>query len=146
MPIYRIRKYSGYKGGANYYHHADVIERSRKRALKAAQEGRVRNWRWIDTFDTASKNYIEYEILYTEHPELAKRPERPLPVRLKRLEDKVRELDNVRGIYIWLSNRLGDFNANVVVGTRSPKLRVKIEDILLPKVREIRFRYISATR
>lgn len=43
--IVRIRRSYGNKGGSNYYHHADVICQSKKEALEAAKEGRIKNWR-----------------------------------------------------------------------------------------------------
>ncbi len=77
MPIYRIRRYSGHKGGSNFYHHADVVAPNRHSALKSAKQGGVYNWRWVDTFDTASEDYIEYRFLYRVSEDEAKRPRCP---------------------------------------------------------------------
>lgn len=64
MAIYRVRRYSGTKGGSNYYFHADVIARSPASAMKAAREERVYNWRWVDRYDSSSEDYKYYELLY----------------------------------------------------------------------------------
>lgn len=76
--IFRIRMYSGRAGGSNYYHHADVIETHYTKALKAAREGRVTNWRWIDTFDKSNENYRQFEYLYMLDSSKARSPMRPL--------------------------------------------------------------------
>ena len=76
--IVRIRRESGCKGGSNHYHHADVICKSKKEALEAAKDGRVRNWRWIDRFDKASKTYEHFEVLYTLKANEATNPHRPI--------------------------------------------------------------------
>ena len=78
LPVYRIRRYSGHAGGSNHYHHADVMARDRHEALRAAKEGRVANWRWIDTYDTCDKTYCRYEYLYPLKRCEAKRPAKPL--------------------------------------------------------------------
>lgn len=75
--IVRVRRYSGFTGGQNYYHHADVICHSKKEALEAAKEGRVKNWRLIDKFDTTDRDYEYYEVLYLVTEEEAKRPHTP---------------------------------------------------------------------
>jgi len=62
--VFRIRMYSGRAGGSNYYHHADVISTHYQTALKAAREGRVTNWRWVDRYDSCEESYREYEYLY----------------------------------------------------------------------------------
>lgn len=77
MPVYRIRKHCGTKGGSNYYFHADVIAKSPASAMKAAKENRIRNWRWIDRFDTAPKTYCRYEFLYRLDDGEAKNPMMP---------------------------------------------------------------------
>jgi hypothetical protein len=74
MKVFRIRRYSGYAGGCNYYHHADVIAPTWNSALKAAKEGRVRNWRRIDSFDTSDSNYCYYKYLYVVHESEQERP------------------------------------------------------------------------
>jgi len=76
--IFRVRKLSGNIGGSNYYHHADVICKDKKEALKACEEGRVINWRWIDTYDTSIKDYVEYNILYEVAESQSKNPMKPL--------------------------------------------------------------------
>ena len=81
MSIYRIRHYFGIKGRSNHYFHADVVASSGALALKAAREGRVRNWRWIDTFDTAPKDYSRYELLYCVDAKNAKQPRAPQSVK-----------------------------------------------------------------
>ena len=60
--IFRIRKYSGYCG-QNHYHHADIIETHYMKALAAARQGRVTNWRWIDTYDSCKEDYEWFEYL-----------------------------------------------------------------------------------
>lgn len=137
MPIYRIRRHSGEKGGSNYCAHADVIARSKKNALKAAKENRIRNWRQTDTWDQSDKNYLYYEYQRIVSADEAKRAERPLPVRLKRIEEKVKKLDDVKGISITVDGRL----AMVNLWIRSPKLEEQIKDILYRVVKEIYFRY-----
>lgn len=67
--IYRIRRCIGYKGGSNYYDHADVIASCWSAALKAAREGRVRRWRQVDKFDDSDETYLEFEYLYRVNPE-----------------------------------------------------------------------------
>lgn len=84
--IVRIRRSSGYKGGSNYYHYADVICQSKKEALEAAKEGRIRNWRLIDRFDTTSKNYKEFEVLYKVDSGKAKNPRKPISKHQKKEE------------------------------------------------------------
>ena len=56
--------YSGSKGGSNYYHHADIIAPTWNSALKAAKDGRVHNWRWVDSYDHSDEDYCKYEYLY----------------------------------------------------------------------------------
>lgn len=77
MAIYRIRRYSATKGGRHYYHHADVIAKHWASALKAAKEGRVHNWRWIDSFDQANSTYEYYELLYRVDDREAVKPCKP---------------------------------------------------------------------
>jgi hypothetical protein len=77
MIIVRIRRISGYAGGSNYYHHADIICRSVAEALLAAKEKRVQNWRMIDIFDTSNKDYSEYISLGKISADGAKMPHRP---------------------------------------------------------------------
>ena len=83
--IFRIRKYSGYEGGSNYYHHADVIEKKWYLALRAAKEGRVYNWRWVDTYDTSKKTYEYYEYLGIINEEWARNPQKPKAAKRKLL-------------------------------------------------------------
>jgi hypothetical protein len=64
MRVYRIRRCAGAEGGAHTYFHADVIAPNWWTALRAAKQGRVRNWRWIDTFDRSSTTYCRYVFLY----------------------------------------------------------------------------------
>ncbi|KKU51698.1 MAG: hypothetical protein A3H69_00810 [Candidatus Sungbacteria bacterium RIFCSPLOWO2_02_FULL_47_9] len=128
--------YSGTKGGSNYYHHADVVSRNHHLALKAAKEGRVRNWRWIDTFDTASKDYRTYELLGRIEPDGAKNPRRPTPHKLLALEKRVKKIDGV------LSANMGRRYAFVLLAQRSPKLRQKVNDLLYQKFQgKVRFGY-----
>ena len=61
MKIIRIRRYSGIKGGKNYYHHADLYANNTKEALIRAKT--CGYWRWIDTFDTSDSDYVRYESL-----------------------------------------------------------------------------------
>lgn len=75
--IYRIRKHSGIKGGQNYHHHADVKASHWKTALKAAEEGRVMNWRWIDAFDKSDEDYERFEFMHSVAAQEAKWPEWP---------------------------------------------------------------------
>lgn len=75
--VYRIRKCSGYAGGSNWYHHADVISTNWQTAMKAAREGRVSNWRWIDRFDSTDETYVEFEYLYIVDERSWDRPEKP---------------------------------------------------------------------
>lgn len=72
-PIYRLRRVSCLRpGGANYYHHADVQAPTHHSAIRAAREGRVTNWRHIDTFDSCDEPYLEFEFLYRLNPEGAR--------------------------------------------------------------------------
>jgi hypothetical protein len=77
--VVRVRRYSGTKGGPNYYHHADIITTSEEEALLAAREGRIRNWRWIDTYDISENDYKRFEVLETIDFEGAKKPAEPNP-------------------------------------------------------------------
>lgn len=79
--IFRIRRTKGIKGGPNLYHHADVISTHWATALKAAKEGYVQNWRWIDRFDSSDENYCEYEYLYMVSIVEAQWPEKPINIR-----------------------------------------------------------------
>lgn len=79
--IIRIRRHFAEKGGKHYYHHADVIATSSADAMRAAVEGRVKNWRHIDSFLVGeTEGFLYYEVLYkvdgppsrwaaTPHPE-----------------------------------------------------------------------------
>lgn len=65
LPVFRIRRIACYSaGGSNYYHHADVKAATYREALRAAQEGRVQNWRSVDCFDSSDQPYMEFEYLY----------------------------------------------------------------------------------
>lgn len=75
--IYRIQRHSGLKGGSNYYHHADVKASNWETALKAAKEGRVMNWRWIDAFDKSDKDYERFEYMRAVDVHEAEWPEWP---------------------------------------------------------------------
>lgn len=87
MKIWRIRQYSGSKGGSNYYHHADVIAPKWWMALRAAKEGRVQNWRWVDRYDTSDTDYVSYEYLY-EVTDDAREPRKPLTKLQKRTKTR----------------------------------------------------------
>mgnify|MGYP003425740218 FL=1 len=76
--IVRIRRHSGKAGGENYYHHADIICNNYREALRACSENRVKNWRWIDTFDTCEKDYVRYEVSYRVSEESARNPQNPI--------------------------------------------------------------------
>ncbi len=76
--IFRVRMYSGYKGGSNYYHHADILETHYMKALTAAHQGRVCNWRRVDSFDTAQEDYVKYEYLGMVNFDESRNPMRPL--------------------------------------------------------------------
>ena len=76
--IFRVRMYRGDKGGSNYYFHADIITTHYKKALAAARQDRVRNWRWIDTYDTSDRDYKSFEYLYIVEPFQARKAARPL--------------------------------------------------------------------
>jgi hypothetical protein len=75
--IWRIRRYYGRKGGANYYHHSDVIAPTWQLAIKAAKDKRMQNWRCVDKFDISEHDYCTYEYLYevTDNP---KKPAKPI--------------------------------------------------------------------
>jgi len=88
---YRIRKtWSNGNGNSNYAHHADVVAPHWATALKAAKEGRVRNWRWIDTWDSSDEAYEEYEYLYPVEPGNAPWHQNKIakPVEIKRRREK----------------------------------------------------------
>ena len=55
--VIAVDRHVGRKGGPNIVDRADIIARNQRQALKAAQEGRVTNWRQLDTFDTAGSDY-----------------------------------------------------------------------------------------
>ena len=77
LRVYRIRRFSGRAGGSNYYDHADVVESHWTRALQAARQGRVTNWRRIDRFDTSDEDYCYYEHLYAVDEADAEDPQPP---------------------------------------------------------------------
>lgn len=85
----RVRRYSGYVDSPNYYHHADIICKSKAEALAAAREGRVTNWRWIDRFDISSSNYTEYEVLYVLRPGEGENPRKPITKTQKKAQEKL---------------------------------------------------------
>lgn len=114
MPMYRIRMCSGSKGGRNHYHHADVIARDRQGAMRAAREGRVRNWRWIDSFDTADKTYTHYEFLYRLDESEASLARAPIPLMIHRAKKRAEKISGVtcaladskgRILHVYLSER-----------------------------------------
>lgn len=77
--IFRIRMSSGVVGGDNLYHYADVVETHYQRALTAAKQGRVRNWRAVDSFGpTVTESYKEFEYLYQVGDSESRRSARPL--------------------------------------------------------------------
>lgn len=76
--VFRIRKYTGVEGGANFYYHADVIAMSEEEALAAAEAGKVTNWRRIDSFDVAVTDYCYYEPLGEVEFDRALKPSKPL--------------------------------------------------------------------
>ena len=77
LKVFRVRRYSGHEGGSNFYHHADVISTHYQTALKAARDGLIRNWRWVDTYDTSDETYVDYEYLYVVDWDRADRPAPP---------------------------------------------------------------------
>jgi len=76
--IFRVRRSKGVSGDSNYYHHADIICENKQEAIKACKEDRVTNWRWIDTYDTCIKDYVEYIVLYEVTENQSKNPMKPL--------------------------------------------------------------------
>lgn len=137
MPIYRIRKRWGVKGGGNHYSHADVISRNHHAALRAAKEGRIHNWRRIDTFDISSEDYRDFELLGRIDRAGAKNPMTPTPIRLHtricRLEEKILAMDGVDGCSV------GPGHSTVLLARRSLKLRAAIRHLVDSKFGPIRF-------
>lgn len=78
LKCFRVRRYSGHKGGSNHYYHADILAKTWHEALRAAKEDRVLNWRRVDTFDMAEETYCRYEYLYQVDRCCAKHPRKPL--------------------------------------------------------------------
>jgi hypothetical protein len=76
--IFRVRKLSGQAGGSHFYHHADIIAPTWQKAIKAAKAGRVRNWRWVDSYDSNETDYENFQFLYRVRDE-GKNPQRPVP-------------------------------------------------------------------
>ncbi len=76
--VVRIRMCSGSKGGANCYHHADVVVRKVEEATEAAEEGRIVNWRPIDKYDRSKSDYRYYELLGEIDPSQARKMRKPL--------------------------------------------------------------------
>jgi hypothetical protein len=74
MNIYRIRQYSAVAGGSHFYWHADVVAPHWATALKAARDGKIKNWRYIDHFDKSTHKYKYYEYLYKVDGRDAQRP------------------------------------------------------------------------
>ena len=137
MLIYRIRRCSGAKNESNYYYHADVIARSSRLALRAAKDGRVCNWRWIDRFDTADRDYLTYEFLYRLNSDEAENPQLPQSVKLSALEKRVRRIPGVRSAV--LSRR----HASVFLENRRPETQAKACELLVPMFpSEIYFHYL----
>jgi len=73
MKIIRVRRYSGHKGGSNFYHHADLYANNAKEAIAKAKT--CTNWRWIDKFDESDTDYVRYESLGEITPTTAKNPQ-----------------------------------------------------------------------
>jgi len=65
LKIIRIRRVSGVKGGAYRYHHADVLARDWRSAMRAAREGRITNWRYVSSFNWGSveEDYERFTVL-----------------------------------------------------------------------------------
>jgi hypothetical protein len=61
--VVRIRKGTATAGGCHYYYHADIIAPNWSAAMKAAREGRVKNWRRVDSFDRSAEAYTYFTVL-----------------------------------------------------------------------------------
>lgn len=129
MPIFRIRRYSGYKDGANHYYHADVVARDSKAALRAAKEGRVENWRWVDTFDKSDEDYVRYEFLYRVTNE-AKKPECPIPVRIEQLRKRVVTISGVAGAYFIRDRLTHSRRLAVTIFHKMPNTADKVQHLV----------------
>lgn len=82
LRIVRIRRCSAIEGGRNLYYHADVLAPNWSAAMKAAREGRVHNWRFIDSFDRASETYKFFMVLNTNvEPRLSEQACAPKPAK-----------------------------------------------------------------
>jgi hypothetical protein len=90
MRVYRIRKTWAHAGGQNYASHADVIAPHWATALKAAREGRVTNWRAIDSWDSSNETYTEFEYLYEVRGQtkLPREPLKEIPTWFKERRDQ----------------------------------------------------------
>jgi hypothetical protein len=64
--IVRIRKGTAIAGGRHHYYHADIIAPNWSAAMKAAREGRVKNWRHVDSFDRSAEAYTYFTVLDTD--------------------------------------------------------------------------------
>lgn len=101
--------------------------------MRAARDGRVRNWRWIDSFDASDTTYEFYKFLYPVSKDDAQNPSRPLPQKLRILEKRIARIDGVAHAFVGRLHRSiyfdGTFTSTLVsigLRTRSPKLRNKV--------------------
>lgn len=74
MIIVRVEKEINSKDYRTLKYHADVKCEDAKEALKAATEGLVKNWRFIDSYDTSSISYTTYKVLYVVNEDQAVKP------------------------------------------------------------------------
>lgn len=62
MKIYTVRKIISNGAGQLYqYYHTDVLARNKSEAISKAKSTTA--WRWVDSFDSSSKPYLEYQVM-----------------------------------------------------------------------------------
>lgn len=77
LKIFEVRKSCARKGGAHLRYHAEIIASHYTQALQAAREGRVGNWRNVDSFGISREEYQRFNYLGIVSEKQAKRPEKP---------------------------------------------------------------------
>lgn len=66
------------KGVSYYYFYADVIETHYMKALSAARQGKVGNWKFYGYWGRPRKNCRKIEYIGIVNPQDAENPQRPL--------------------------------------------------------------------
>lgn len=76
--IYRMRRTSGVADGTVFVAEADIFAYTEAMAIVAVYEGRVRNWRNVETLGETSQKTIKYQFLGEIQKHQAKKPAYPI--------------------------------------------------------------------